>query len=91
MICCHRHYGICPIICCKYDAGLICWGCICCKTIVDPCWIFRMIMHVLCICAPESICPTKNKCFKWFCCNAKPEADTGALVRASSSSTSEQV
>lgn len=65
VICCHRHYGCCPFICCKYDADLICWGCICLKvqvhimihdallsaySIKDTEWRIAHLLLSVCVC-----------------------------------------
>ena len=47
VICCHRHYGCCPFICCKFDADLICWGFICLKVQVLLMCYFLQTVTVL--------------------------------------------
>lgn len=69
--------GICPIKCCDYDNDGLCWGCVCCKIEIDPCWGPRNIVKLICACIPCG-CIAQETIFTICCCNPGKETEDPA-------------
>eukprot|EP01040_Poterioochromonas_malhamensis_P015809 gene15809-17772_t len=64
----HFQCGLCPFGCCHYDDNGLCWGCVCCKVQIDPCWLNRQVLHLLCLCVPCG-CIAEETLHIVCCCN----------------------
>ena len=78
----HYQCGICPCKCFLYDHNGMCWGCVCCRYQIDPCFLPRQFVNCFCAIIPCG-CIGKELIFTACCCNpgqATMGADDAAKV-----------
>lgn len=68
-ICFHMQCGVCPIKCCQNDANAFCWGCVCCRYQIDPCFCPRQLLDCVCTNVPCCGCCAKDVIMIACCCN----------------------
>ena len=67
----NRQTGCFPCTVCQHDYDGMCWGIVLCRCQIDPCWPFRNLTNLICVCMPVCCEPIKDVLFCVLCCNNK--------------------